>query len=468
MELLDTFCQGYRDLFRDARLFDGFTATLTGILASGSTRLSQIARAAPQTAPTPHAERRLRRLVHGQNSRSSLTADVLGERLTQRGASQLAGLAEVVVVMDGSDLRKPHAHDLKSLSSVRSLGEGFVPGYHTLNAIGLTQDGRRVLLYHHLYSPLAPGFKSENTEVQTAVTTLARALHGVGVGRVIFVLDRGFDSEALIRHIESLNCGFLIRAQHLERTVRSRPRSPSGPLLDLLGTAPVLAQLELRRPEDKDGQVKWRKGQARVRGQAVVFAGHSAKAYLEVNALKVEFPGRGRREAVVDEAQPKADGVGAKALKDKAKTRTTQEPGWVLLTNLPVEGAGEAAWVVKLYLGRWSVEEVFAWTKGALGWEQVQVLDFEAVRTLVALAWTAAAFAFDLGGKLEEPEIRLLAHLGGYVPHKGRPPGKKILLKGLERLASGLVVHRRMGAGGGEAGGGQELEALVHAVFGKR
>ena len=38
----------YRDLFHDQRLFKGFQATITGILASGTTRVRQIARASPK------------------------------------------------------------------------------------------------------------------------------------------------------------------------------------------------------------------------------------------------------------------------------------------------------------------------------------------------------------------------------------------------------------------------------------
>ncbi len=95
---------------------------------------------------------------------------------------------------------------------------------------------------------------------------------------------------------------------------------------------------------------------------------------------------------------------------------------------------------MRLSLRRWSIEEVFSWTKSALGWEQVQVLNFHALRTLVALAWIAASFVFDLGESKDSPQLQFLAHLGGYVPHKNRPPGKKILLLGLRRLADAYLV----------------------------
>ncbi len=56
---LENYTQDYSDLFKDKRLFTGFQAIITGTLGSGSTRLSCIARAAPQTGLAPRSARRL-------------------------------------------------------------------------------------------------------------------------------------------------------------------------------------------------------------------------------------------------------------------------------------------------------------------------------------------------------------------------------------------------------------------------
>ena len=112
---------------------------------------------------------------------------------------------------------------------------------------------------------------------------------------------------------------------------------------------------------------------------------------------------------------------------------------------------------------RWNVEDVFSWTKTALGWEQVRVLDFEALRTLVAMAWLAASFVFALGEALDTPEVRLLAHLGGYVPHKNRPPGKKTLLLGLQRLAAAYLAEQTLRRFSDDA----SEHALIDRLFGR-
>ncbi len=86
------------------------------------------------------------------------------------------------------------------------------------------------------------------------------------------------------------------------------------------------------------------------------------------------------------------------------------------------------------------MEEAFQFLKTCVGWEEVQVLDLEGVRTLVALGWVAAGFLYEIDGGWEWADVELLAKLGGYVPHKRRKPGKKILLWGLQRVQDYLVT----------------------------
>ena len=198
---LSDVVQPYRPLFRDRRLFTAFQAALGGILSSGTTRVAQMARLAPGTGANPQAERRLRRLVHHDHQRSDLSADTLLNHLQAQGAARVAGSDEVIVILDGSDLRKPHSQTLEYLDTVRDLKGQPVAGYRTLNATLVTPDGRHTLLYHTLYSTLAPGFTSENTVVLQALAQITRALRSAGVLRIIFVLDRGFDSLRIIRRL---------------------------------------------------------------------------------------------------------------------------------------------------------------------------------------------------------------------------------------------------------------------------
>jgi hypothetical protein len=119
---------------------------------------------------------------------------------------------------------------------------------------------------------------------------------------------------------------------------------------------------------------------------------------------------------------------------------TPLEP-WLLVTDWPVRTEDDALRVFRMYRQRWAVEDSFKFTKDCLGWEEVQVLDLEGVRTLVALAWVAAGFLYELGVTLEWADVYLLARLGGWVPHKDRKPGKITLTRGLRRLLEMLTTE---------------------------
>ena len=90
---------------------------------------------------------------------------------------------------------------------------------------------------------------------------------------------------------------------------------------------------------------------------------------------------------------------------------------WLLLTDWPVVDEPSAVRIFRMYRQRWAAEDSFKFTKDCLGWEEVQVMDLEAIRPLVALGWGAAGFLYELGVTWEWAEVWVLARLGGWVPH---------------------------------------------------
>ncbi len=75
---------------------------------------------------------------------------------------------------------------------------------------------------------------------------------------------------------------------------------------------------------------------------------------------------------------------------------TTQAP-WLLLTDWPVQDEQSALRIFIMYRERWAAEDSFKVTQECLGWEEVQVLDWQALQTLVALAWVTAGFLYQMG-----------------------------------------------------------------------
>ena len=351
--------------------------------------------------------------------RADLAPDDLVARLQARGVERLRGEAAVWVVFDGTDLRKPHAEQMEHLQQVKRLDrKGTVPGYPTLNVLGLGRQ-RRGLLYHKLFSSAAPGFRSEPAEVRAAIRSVGTALAPLGAD-LTAIYDSGFDDQAYWGETWDAGMRRLCRLKHRDRLVRP---APGQPLCHLEEVAPRL------------------KARAQVVGEMVVRKEGQPRPKLQpttatVSSAPVVVPYRWRpAPGQAEEARERACWLVEVRLE-----RVAAEPWW-LLTDRPVETAEEATEVFRMYGQRWAIEDAFKIAKQCLGWEEVQVLGYEAVRLLVALGWVAAGFLFELGVSLEWPEVRLLRRLGGGEDRPHRPPGKQVLTRGLRRLFDLLATE---------------------------
>lgn len=363
-------------------------------------------------------------MARGESTqRSDVNADHLLERLRMRGVERLADQEEVWAIVDPSELRKPYAKEMEHLMKVRALGgEGTVPGYRTLNVLGVGTSGVRALLDHHLFSSKAPDFLSESREIQEALATVGEALTAKR-GQVTYVMDTQFDDIAVWGTIWTQGNHLVCRLKHDERQVECRrDGGDEGERVAVADARAGLRELARVRTEmlvRKIGQ-RLTKRQPTTAIIAVCPLQVTYQADLRTNA-----PGPPQRQPVW--------------LVEVRLENVATDP-WLLLTDWPVETEAAAVRIFQMYRMRWAVEDCFKFTKGVLGWEDVQLLDFEAVRTLVALGWVAAGFLYELGVTFDWPAVRLLARLGGGELRADRPPGKIILTRGLQRLLDHLAT----------------------------
>ena len=353
--------------------------------------------------------------------RSELDAEHLTARLRARGVEQLRDEAEVWAIVDPSELRKPHARELPHLMRVRKTGgeKGTVPGYRTLNVLGVGRGGRRGILYHRLFSSQEPDFESESTEIRTALATVGAALAGKSV---TYLLDSQFDDVAAWSTIWQRGQHLVCRLKHPERLVEVPDPAGgwrAGTVAEALGLARPLATVRTELLVRKRGQ-RYPKRQP-------------CTATIAACPVRVAYPldVRGRRTS---ERRVKAAWLVVVRIDN-----VDWEP-WLRLTDWPVEDAAGALRAFRMYRTRWAVEDCFKFTKDVLGWEDVQLLDLDAIRTLVALGWVAAGFLYELGVSLDWPEVQLLGRLGGWTPRPDRPPGKTLLTRGLQRLLDHLAT----------------------------
>ncbi len=358
-------------------------------------------------------------MLRGETTkRSELTPDVLTATLQAHGVERLRGEDAIWVILDGSDLRKPYATAMEGLQRVKRLaGGGTVPGYCTLNAIGVG-PAKRGLLYHRLFSSQAPDFISESAEERAAITTVGAALAPLGA-EVSWILDAGFDDVARWGDIWEQEQHLLCRLHHRDRWVET----PDGTACQLQDLAPQLVPLAQVTTE----LVVQKRGQLRPKLQP-------ATAIVSAAPLAVRWTtGRRTLEEGPEQVKP--------CWLVEVRLERIDQEAWWLLTDRPVETAEQASEMFRMYCQRWAIEDAFKVAKTCLGWEDVQVLNYAAVRLLVALGWVATGFLFDLGVTLEWREVRLLRRLGGGEERPNRPPGKIVLTRGLRRLLDLLALE---------------------------
>ena len=421
-DYLDDFTERCGDR-RTAWLLD---QTVRGILAAESLVGARIAAAAPGLAAHRHAERRIRRLARGETTqRSTLSPEELIDRVQARGVEQLRQEDHIWLIFDGSDLRKPHAQVMESLQRVKPLkGSGTIPGYRTRNAIGLGTGGTRGLVSHTLFRSTAPEFLSESREARDAMRSVATALAPLDA-EVTAILDAAFDDVADWAEVWDASWHLLVRVQHRDRRVR-RTRTGNMVRLDTVARGLVpLARLETELVVQKIGQARPKRQPVTVRLAAAALV---VRAQSEVRT-RTDGPLTDHDLWVVE----------------VKLERVTTAPWW-RLTDHPVTTAEEATTIFRMSRARWSIAAVFKVGKQCLGWEDVQVLSFDAVRFLVALGWVAAGFLYELGVDLTWPEIRLLARLAGWEERANRPPGKIVLMRGLRRVLDLLATEAVLAA----------------------
>jgi hypothetical protein len=360
---------------------------------------------------------RVRRMAAGEaTKRSDLDAASLVARLRAQGVAELADEDDVWAIVDMSELRKPYAREMAALMRVRALaGEGTVPGYRTLNVLGVGRGGRRGILHHRLFSAEEDGFASESREIQDALDAVGAALAGKP-GAVTYLMDSQFDDAAVWATIWGQGNHLVCRLKHDERLVELPDGAGgwrAGHLAEAAGPALELARVRAEMLVRKRGQRR----QKRQPTTASVAAAPVRVRYRQDARTPRPGPARTKEAWLV-----------------VVRLENVDADPWLLLTDWPVEDEAAALRVFRMDRTRWAVEDSFKFTKQALGWEDVQLLDLDAVRTLVALGWVAAGFLYHLGVTFEWPEIRLLGRLGGWEPRKDRPPGRTLLTRGLQSL----------------------------------
>jgi len=195
---------------------------VAGTVFTGSPYLTNAARLfARSTAQLEDAVERMSQHLADPHWDHRPLRDVL---LNQQGAQVDE---QTLIPIDLTDLAKPYARHMEYLAVIRDASDPdrrLRPGYWCFQAYRVEPEGEHLVpLMLFPFSQNQPGFRSENQVLREAFWPLRQATGGRGV----WVMDRGFDREEVLRDLLRLQVRWIIRQRgdrHLvgpEGTTRS-------------------------------------------------------------------------------------------------------------------------------------------------------------------------------------------------------------------------------------------------------
>lgn len=233
----------------------------------------------------------------------------------------------------------------------------------------------------------------------------------------VHVMDREFDDVALQRMLASNHGRYVIRALQLSRVVRWQ------------GTVTKLSMVA--------------KSVERVAAGEIERDGKRYERFIGETVVTFERPSlRGRKRGVRPKKGPPID---VRIVITELRGIDHREHfEWVLLTNL----TDSAEAVVEAYLARWRIERLFYLTKVGLRLEFWRQETGEAIARRLALTMLAAMVMYQLLAVKDDPAVREIATLGGWLGRKNDSLGPVVMMRGVLVLAASLCAIARYGIDG--------------------
>ena len=349
------------------------------------------------------------------------------------------GKPYIIILHDGSDIRKRHSKELENLDMVRDLTGKLIKGYPTVNSVAVDLKGKNIrLLQSTPYSSKESSYlsqtdiadyhagrllKSRKAEVEALlesgewynhnriveahafrINEKIRAVNPKAV--IIHIYDRGHDDTALFEYQTDIGSLFVIRLK-LNRNTNELTINNKGKEV----AVKLVAQQFFHSSEKIYEKVRFKKKTYQ-----------QAKGIFEWNTIELNY----RTYSVV------------KVKFYNRKGQNIFKEPMLLITNMEVTSEQLAELVYELYMKRSKIEGVFKFCKEQLGWENFRIRQFEGIKNLIGLVYFIAGYFYEIEKELiNHPVAQWLAQLGN---GKGKVTPHYILI-GLGKLAHFLTIR---------------------------
>ena len=318
-----------------------------GITASRSCKLTNIGRALKEDILLKKVVDRLGRNLANFSEKETLMANYLTAVRPSIGK-------DTMFLVDGGDVTKPCSSKMEAIGSVYDASTGeFGDGYWTMGVAALTEKNNQPIpVYERLYPCKEQGGGGFNAETKAALEYL-RENFDKSIPRVF---DRGFDSGDIMKELVKYEETFIIRQNQNRVVVHKGKRTKIEAVVRGL-----VCQQELTF-QSKTGNI----------------------SKCKIGMTQVVLPKLGNLKL------------------NLVVCKEFGENPLVLYTNLDETIESIAVRVVKGYLLRWRIEEMYAFKKQGLNFEDFRVRSLEAIQTLDLLLTVVVGYIGTLSAKVQE------------------------------------------------------------------
>jgi hypothetical protein len=324
-----------------------------GMIAAKSCKITDIGRALKESIAIKKTVERIGRNLSDFSKREALMSNYLASVKKSIGP-------DTMLLIDGSDVAKACSPKMEAIGSVFDAStKEYADGYWTMGAVALSEENRQPIpVYENLYPCKKQGGQGFKAEAAKCLQYL-RENFDSSIPRVF---DRGFDSGDVIKELAGKGEMFILRVSQNRVVTHKGQRSKT---LDV--ARGVVCEDELAF-NSKSGN------------RSVCRIGMTHVVLPNLNNVKLNL----------------------------VVCKEFGEEPLVLYTNLSETIESISVRVVKMYLLRWRIEELYGFKKQVLRFEDFRVRSLNSIKNLDTLLTIAIGF---LGMLCEDAESRTVVEL---------------------------------------------------------
>lgn len=357
--------------------------------------------------------KKVSRLFGLEDAKNVLNDQQINAAMLESGILKLAQENELLLIHDGSDIRKEHASQLENLGKVRNLDGDIINGYSSFNTIAVNPYGKDVTLlcseiysnrsddfisqkdlglvarplsrkatleeaayYKEIQAKVAAGDYTNSSKVTTKqIEKVSLAFKSNSTNKILtHVLDRGSDNDALFQFIDKeLDDRFVIRLKS-SRITDEAHQFPGEKFITCKFEKKLIKhyhkiQIRNKTYQDASSVVEW---------------GETLGGYAIVRVQLITRDGK----AIFKQPM-------------------------LLITNKAVTTDDQALCIYHIYLQRAKIESVFKFLKNVLGWEESQIRKFKAIKAVLTFCYFVAGYFYEIESALIKNEvIQFIAYIG--------------------------------------------------------